>query len=142
MRIGELLVVSPPGKLCEQFIASVCDVLEQKNDETCYGRMPVNDELAVHIYGVQLNGNIDAVSWDLISPKLLGYILLFDWDDADSLEKLSPTLDIFSAQFHAPLMIVGCVKNTTEIIRHLFLNFFIDIVCEGVRKIFDFALSF
>jgi hypothetical protein len=115
MRIGELMVISPPGRLSEIFITTVCDQLEQKGDLACYGRMLVNDQLALHLYGVQLNGNIDSVSWDLISPKLLGYIILFDWNEFSSLKKLSTSLDIFSTQFNAPLIIAGCVDNNADI---------------------------
>ena len=89
MRIGEVLVISPPGSLNQSFINAVCQKLEHQDNDVNFGRLPINDELALHLYGLPMKQMDNPAAWDLISPKMLGYILLFDWNQSESARRLN-----------------------------------------------------
>ena len=115
MRIGEVTVISPPGKTKEIFIQSVCNKLEKVNDKICFGRLEINNQLVLHLYGVSIEKDESSISWDLLSPKMLGYIFIFNWDEYSSFETIKTVLDTFSIKFTAPIIVVANVNNESNI---------------------------
>ncbi len=115
MRIGEVTVIGPPGETKEIFIRSVCQKLEKVNDNICFGRLDINNQLALHIYGISVEKDEISISWDLLSPKMLGYIFIFNWDEQHSLEKIKTVLDTFSNNFSAPIIVIANVDDESNI---------------------------
>lgn len=115
MRIAEVAVISPPGKLKEIFIKSVCQKLEETSDKICFGRLKINSQLILHLYGISIEKDESSISWDLLSPKLLGYIIIFQWDDFSSLEVIKNVLDFFSSSSSAPIIVVANVDDESNI---------------------------
>jgi signal recognition particle receptor subunit beta len=107
MRIGEIVVIGPSGAEGEEFIRSVCQEVERGDETICFGKFPINKELVVHLYGIEVEEDARAFSWDLISKKMMGLVVLFNWYQEDPLAQLSPTLDFFSSHCQTPMVIAA-----------------------------------
>ena len=115
MRIGEVTVISPSGNTKEIFIQSVCQKLEKVSDKICFGRLQIDNQLVLHLYGISVDKNESSISWDLLSPKMLGYIFIFNWNDYKTLEEIKTVLDTFSTKFSAPIIVVANVEDKSNI---------------------------
>jgi hypothetical protein len=115
MRIGEVAVLSPPGVANESFIKAVCSNSETVNKNLCFGHLRVNEQLALHLYGINVDGDYSAIAWDMLSTKILGYIVIFDWEDYNSLAKIHKILDFLSTKLSVPIIIVAQVSENSEI---------------------------
>ncbi len=111
MKIGEIAIITHNTQTSEEFIKSICKKINVKNGVVSFGRFDANNQLGLHLYGISLD-NIDKnVSWDIISRKMLAYIVFFDWEDLNSLKTINPILDQFSNNVTAPIVIVANVKD-------------------------------
>ena len=81
MRIGEVAIISYKSYEKENFIRSICQKIDIKDEKLSFGRFEVNDQLALYFYGISFDYKKKPISWDLISRKTLGFIVIFDWDD-------------------------------------------------------------
>jgi len=111
MRIGEIAILGPSNEEKRLFIQSACQKLELANDNMTFGRFPVNDQLVLHLYGVALTSGAPPVAWDLLARKMLGYIVLFPWQDPDSFERLKPVLDQLTMRYDATIIVAAHVAN-------------------------------
>ncbi|MBN1154086.1 hypothetical protein JXB12_04115 [candidate division KSB1 bacterium] len=114
MRIGELIVFGSQGDYHHQFIKSVCNQTETIDDRLCIGRLPITNQLMLQFYGLNMMNEV-RYSIDLLSPKVLGYIFLFNWDDQDTLEPMKETMDKLSSMFKLPIIVAAMVKNYDEL---------------------------
>jgi signal recognition particle receptor subunit beta len=106
MRIGEIAVIGPSPADKRMFISSICDEVEIQHDSITFGRLTVNDELAIHLYGLDYSGDVASPSWDLVSRKLLGYVLLFAWNDSPKgLQSIKTTIDSLTRRYQIPLIV-------------------------------------
>jgi hypothetical protein len=108
MRIGEIAILSPGQEEKKLFIQSICQKLELVNENIAFGRLPINDQLVLHLYGVALHAEM---AWDLLAKKCLGYIVLFPWQDAAAFERLKPALDLLAARYEATMVVAAHVAN-------------------------------
>ncbi|MBN1349372.1 hypothetical protein JXJ21_08180 [candidate division KSB1 bacterium] len=104
MRIGEIAVISPPGKANTSFISSICPAQCEGDNKTCFGRLQINDQLMLHLYGISIDENIMTFAWDLVSKKMLGYILLFNWFDEKAISSISPIVDFLSSRYETVMV--------------------------------------
>jgi signal recognition particle receptor subunit beta len=114
LRIGEVAIISYKSKEKEDFIRSICKKIDIKNDSLTFGFFEINDQLALHLYGISVDHNNKSIAWDLISRKTLGFIIIFDWDDKEILDTTKPIIDYFSNNFNAPIIIVANIKNKKD----------------------------
>ena len=114
MKIGEIAVITPNNKISESFIKSICTKIDIKNGVVAFGHFNANDQLGLHIYGISLDNKEKSLSWDLISRKMLGYIVIFDWEDQISLETIKPILDQLSNNLPTPVIVVANVKDINQ----------------------------
>ncbi|MCG3121100.1 MAG: hypothetical protein ALAOOOJD_04054 [bacterium] len=111
MRIAEIAILGPNHEERRLFIQSACQKIELTNDNITFGRLPINDQLVVHLYGVGLQSEAEALAWDLLAKKCLGYIVLFSWQDEASFERLKPVLDQLAARYDATMVVAAHVAN-------------------------------
>lgn len=114
MRIGEVAIISRNGYEKETFIRAICNKIEIKNETISFGRFDVNDQLSLHLYGISVNNGESTLSWDLISRKALGYVIIFDWDNPKMLDETKNVIDQFSDEVDVPILIVANLKGTKE----------------------------
>jgi signal recognition particle receptor subunit beta len=79
-----------------------------------FGHFEINDQLALYLYGISFDYEKNSISWDLISRKTLGFIIIFDWEDKQSFEATKAVVDYFSRNFNAPIIIVANIKNKQD----------------------------
>lgn len=115
MRIGEVAVVSSPSEAKEIFIQSVCNNLQKASNNICFGRLKINDQLAIILYGITIDEDYSSIAWDLLSAKLLGYVVIFEWDNNSSLNKVKKVIDFFSNSSDAPIIVVANVNDESNI---------------------------
>ncbi len=112
MRIAEIAVVAPHAETRKKFIAAICNQLEVNSEQLVVGRLAVNDQLMLHLYGLATpNATATSSSWDLLARKLLGYVVLFTWQDEGSFEQIKPCVEQITARAATALIIAA---NVTE----------------------------
>ncbi|OQX95573.1 hypothetical protein B6I21_04760 [candidate division KSB1 bacterium 4572_119] len=111
MKIGEVAVISQNGQQKDDFIRSICRKIDLKNERISFGKFDANDQLALHLYGLSIDDQDNDLSWDLISRKMLGYIVIFDWENQISLESIKPVVDNLSYNMRAPFIIIANIKE-------------------------------
>ncbi len=107
MRIGEIAIIGPHQEEKRAFIHSIADSVEVENEKLTFGRLVVNNQLVLHLYGFAVDEQGQSVSWDLISNKLLGFVVLFRWGDADSFRKVQKLVDYLTEQYSATVIVAG-----------------------------------
>jgi hypothetical protein len=114
MRIGEIAIVGPDSEEKRLFIQAICQKLDLETENITFGRLPINDQLVLHLYGISIQPNSQPFGWDLIAKKVLGYIVLFPWRNPESLEKVKPLLDHLTSRYDAPLVVAAHVPNGSQ----------------------------
>ncbi len=112
-RVGEIVIVGPPGSAKYEFINSLCKDVVITDQDVIFGRLPVGKDLLLFLYGVGYNGKNFDFAWDLIAPKMLGCIILFDWYNQQSYEGANKILDFLTQQFSAPLVLAADVRSNS-----------------------------
>ena len=115
MRIGEVAIISYKSYQKENLIRSICNKIDIKDETLSFGHFKANDQLALYLYGISFDFSSNSISWDLISKKTLGFIIIFDWDDKQAFEATRPLVDYFSTNFNAPIVIVAEIKNKHDL---------------------------
>ena len=114
MKIGEVAVLSQETQNRDDFIKSICNKIELKNESISFGRFEVNEQLALHLYGINLINNDKELSWDLISRKMLGYIIIFNWEEPIARDKIISVIDQFVINLQAPTVIIANIKDINQ----------------------------
>ena len=114
MRIGEVAIISYNSHEKENFIRSICQKIDIKDETLSFGHFDVNDELSLYFYGLSFDSTKNSISTDLISRKTLGFIIIFDWDDKKAFEATKPLADYFSKNFNGPILIVADIKSIKD----------------------------
>ncbi len=114
MRIGEIAILGPDWKMKQLFIKAVCDEIVLQTDTLVFGRLVINNELVVHLYGVDLSEKNLNFAWDLVAKKLLGYVVLFDWNRPDSLSAVKSTVDLLKSRYNIPVVIAANLEQGTN----------------------------
>jgi signal recognition particle receptor subunit beta len=131
MRIGEIAIVGPNNEEKRLFIQSVCDKVELATDNITFGRLLINDQLMLHLYGVAVQPSSQPVAWDLLARKMLGYIVLFPWNDSESFERVKPILDHLTSRYDAAMVVAAHVANGHQPVPREFYEGGIPLTAEG-----------
>ena len=115
MRIGEIAIVGPHQEEKQLFINTIADSIEIENDKLTFGRFAINKQLILHLYGIAVDENSDAISWDLISEKLLGYVALFRWGEADSFRKVQKLVDHLTEKYDTTVIVAGHTEGNIPV---------------------------
>ncbi len=111
LRIGEVAIISYKSHEKENFIRSICQKIDIKDETLSFGRFEVNDQLALYLYGLSFDYANNLVSMDLVSGKTLGFIIVFDWEDKKAFDATKPLLDYFAKNFNTPILVVANIEH-------------------------------
>ncbi len=125
MRIGEIALLGPERENQYKFIRAACQQIEMQSSPLLFGRIFINKELVLHLYGLCVPENELNMSWDVIAKKLLGYIVLFNWEDLKSYERVKSTVDFLTRRYDMPLLIAANVSEEM-------LNLPMDIINQNI----------
>jgi len=110
MRIAEIAVIAPQAEARKKFIAAICNQLDVAGEQLTVGRLAINDQLVLHLYGLAAPTEAATPSsWDLLARKLLGYIVLFSWQDQASFENIKSCLDQITARTETAVIVAANV---------------------------------
>jgi signal recognition particle receptor subunit beta len=112
LRIGEVAIISYDTRENEAFIRSICKKIDIKEQSLSFGHFDINDQLALYLYGISVGQK--SLSFDLISRKTLGFVIIFNWEDKKALEITKPVIDYFSRKYNAPIIIVANIKDKKD----------------------------
>ncbi len=115
MRVGEVTVIGPRDRTKDIFIQSICEKANVVNERVSFGRLEISNQLSLHFYGIGIEREDTSISWDLLTPKMLGFIFIFNWTDYNSLATISSMLDYFSSSFYAPIVVIANIDNENDI---------------------------
>ncbi len=107
MRIGEIAVLGTHANERKKFIAAICSQLEMATPHFAFGRFPVNDQLTVHLYGLAVHTEDQTPSLDLLSRRMLGYIVLFPWQDEAAFAQIKPSIDYLTTRHEAAIVVAA-----------------------------------
>ncbi|MEK7729369.1 MAG: hypothetical protein AAB354_13225 [candidate division KSB1 bacterium] len=110
MRIAEIAILAPQAEARKKFITAICDQLEVTGEQLTVGRLPINEQLVLHLYGLAAPiAAQNPPSWDLLARKLLGYVVLFAWQDQTSFEQIKLGLEQITARAETALIVAANV---------------------------------
>ena len=107
MRIGEIAIVGPHADEKRAFIHSISKSRKNINEKLTFGEYRINNQLVLHLYGISLENEDDPVSWDLIAPKLMGYIAIFRWGNVESFRKIQAITNYLTQKYNPFIVVVG-----------------------------------
>jgi len=110
-RIGEFIVSGPSLALQKRFITHICNEVVITNNNTVFGRSKITSELQLFFYGIGEKEQYLDFAWDLIAPKILGYIIVFNWYDGNEFSSAQQLLDDLSSQVDCHGLVVGDVSE-------------------------------
>lgn len=122
MRISEIAIFSPGLETNRRFVKAVCDEVVLETESMVFGRLQINNQLVLHLYGLKLADGQPNPSWDLVSKKLLGYVVLFNWNQAESLAAIKPLVDALSARYDVPMVVAATLQNGQHAIPEQIIN--------------------
>ncbi len=111
MRIGEIAIIGPEKNIQKRFIESVCRQVEVSNEQLTFGRLPIDEQITLHLYGIPVEKDDSKVSWDLLAKKILGYVVLFSWENLQSLDQVKTTIDELTSRYEANLVVAANLDN-------------------------------
>ncbi|MFQ5708621.1 MAG: hypothetical protein ACE5HO_14285 [bacterium] len=122
MRIGEIAILGSENEIKKRFIKTVCDEIKIQNDSLIFGKLAVNRQLLLHLYGLNISGHNLQLAWDLVSRKLLGYIVLFDWNNLESYTAAKSTIDFVTSHYDLPLVVAANLNQPSKNVSGPLLN--------------------
>ena len=130
MRIGEIAIVGPGIRPKQEFVKTVCDEIVVENDDLVFGRLQINEQLVIHLYGLEFTDEDIKPSLDLVSKKLLGYVFLFNWDNQDYSDVIA-NVESLTTRYNLPLVIAANLQNGSTEIPSQMVNVDFDISTKG-----------
>lgn len=110
-KVAEVLIISPTENLAQQFIAPVASDLVQADQRVVFGRIKINEDLTLLLYGLESEGRSNQLVMELLGRRLLGCIVLFDWYSDASFESCKKLVDSITFKMSLPLMIAANVQD-------------------------------
>lgn len=107
MRIGEIAVLGTHADDRKKFIAAICTQLEMTTPHFAFGRLPINEQLMLHFYGLAVQPEDQTSSLDLLSRRMLGYIVLLPWQDEPAFSQIRPCIDYLTTRHEAALVVAA-----------------------------------
>lgn len=107
MRIGEIVIIGASPQSESQFIKTICHKIEQKNQSVSLGELKFSEQLLLYLYGVSAVKPVNQAAWPLLSAKILGYIIVFDWYQPLAIPTVRKTLDFLNQNYPAPIVLAG-----------------------------------
>ncbi|MFQ5674688.1 MAG: hypothetical protein ACE5G1_02225 [bacterium] len=130
MRIGEIAIVGPGTIAKHEFIRAVCDEIEIQTEDLIFGRLQINEQLSLHLYGLDITKDIKP-SIDLVSKKLLGYVVLFNWTNPESYSEVVSTVESLTSRYRLPVVVAANLQNGVQEIPSQMLNIDINLSADG-----------
>ena len=106
-RIGELVVVGSSFSLEKRFITHLCQDVVITNKNMAFGRSILTDDLQLFFYGLGETEQNKQFAWELVAPKMLGYILICNWFDGQEFAQIQKMADELEQSLDAHGIIVG-----------------------------------
>ncbi len=131
MRIGEIVIIGPNANEKQRFLAALSDDLALTTPDFSFGRLTINNQLLLHLYGITLHPDAKPLSWDLLGAKMLGCIVLFSWQDLASFELVKPVIDHLTTHFRTAVVVAAHLNNESMPDSELFHNGGITLTPEG-----------
>ncbi len=131
MRIGEIAIISNGHDPKLEFIKAACDEIPVESPDFTFGRLMINNQLVVHLYGLNYQQD-DRASLEMVSKKVLGYVVLFNWDNEESFEQAKQIVDILKEKKDVPVVIAANInKNNAPIPQQLVnIDFNLSELCD------------
>jgi hypothetical protein len=114
MRNAELLLVSSNKHSIQDILKTICKELFEDNDEMIFGFLPIDDQLQLNLYGIEWKENAETYFWEGICRKVLGIIVIFDWQDDFSVSSMKQILHFFETRFEIPIMTASTLNGSIE----------------------------
>lgn len=115
MRIGEIAIVGPDIHGREAFVRTASDEIPLQTEDMMFGRLQVNKQLMLHLYGIDYSEQMPP-AWDLISSKLLGYVVLFAWDKPETYPAVLQMIDTLTSRYRTPIVIAANLSDNPNIV--------------------------
>ncbi|MCA9744177.1 hypothetical protein KC734_21750 [candidate division KSB1 bacterium] len=116
MRIGEIAILGPHADEKKAFINSISKSTKNISENLTFGEVRINNQLVLHLYGISIENEETPLSWDLIAPKLLGYIAIFRWGDVQSFRRIQAILNQITSTYDPFIVVVGHYEKKAPVL--------------------------
>jgi hypothetical protein len=112
-RIGEILIIGSSPKAADRFIRTICQEVVVQSPDLVAGKVEINSELLLYCYGVCEITGTGLQNWDLVASKIMGYILLVDWQTETALANCINLVNAAARHFSVPYLVAAEVGTNT-----------------------------
>ncbi len=111
MRVGEILIVGPKSVKKEALLQRLCDRVEIQKKGIQVGWLSLDNEMLLQFYGIHWNRFAKSYAWELLVPKALGVIVLFDWDRPETVQTAEEIVEYFQGNFRIPILTASNIEE-------------------------------
>ncbi len=107
MRVAEILILTTNLNLARQLFREIGSEVIDENEMVLFGFLTIDEQLQVHLYAFEWQTSSAAFIWDIVCRKSLGVIVLFDWQDPESVSRMKEITNHFDSRFELPMVIAS-----------------------------------
>lgn len=104
-------MAGPSLPLQKRFITHLCNEVIVTNNSTVFGRSKITDELQLFFYGIGEKEQYMDFAWDLVAPKMLGYVLIYNWFEGGSFANVQQLLNTLATHVDGHGIVVGDIAG-------------------------------
>ena len=93
------------------FIKSVCTETITADKDIIFGRLSFNPDLLLLLYGISHNNQLSNFQWHVISRKVMGMVMLLNWEDQTSVTSAKKIIEYFTSRYNFPIVIAADLNN-------------------------------
>jgi small GTP-binding protein len=98
--ISEITVLSTERGITDETVARKADTTVAMD----FGRITIDRDLVLYLFGTPGQERFDFM-WEILGEGMLGYVLLVDWSQPDSLEEAAGILGAFRKMARVPFVV-------------------------------------
>lgn len=114
MRNAEILVVATSMNIARDMLSNFCSEIKDDNQDIIFGFFPIDDQFQIQLYGLEWTEDSESYVWEQLCSKILGTIILFEWNNTKSLSQAKQILHHFESNFDFPIMAASILNGKYE----------------------------
>ena len=110
-KTAEIMVLGGSDVDKHRFIEAFCPTITASDKDFTFGQLEISDNFDLFVYGMNLSGQFNQFAWDLVARKIMGTIILFNWNSGSSFQAAKEIITFLGQFYHFPII---CAANVGD----------------------------